>query len=263
MMRFCSVASGSSGNSYIIASEKTALVLDAGVSCKRIIAGIERVGRTAGDIAAVLVTHEHSDHIRGLAALKKKLINAEIYASGGSWDGLSPELSGSEITPGELFAVGDIEVTAFPLSHDAEEPVGFSFKADGTKLAVVTDTGIITEEIFSEIKDAAFLVLEANYEEEMLLTGRYPYFLKQRIKGKYGHLSNVDAAEAIAGIFRGSERPRLNTVLLAHLSKENNHPDLAFETVRSYLSGSGIELGRDLSLGTLRRDAMSELFYVL
>ena len=202
MLKFCSVASGSSGNSYIIASEKTALILDAGVSCKRILAGIEKIGRTAGDIAAVLVTHEHSDHICGLPVLKKRLANAEIYASSGSWDGISGELSGCEILPGEIFNVGDIEVTAFSLSHDAEEPMGFSFAADGAKLAVVTDTGIITEEIFSEIKDVDFLVLEANYEEEMLLTGRYPYFLKQRIKGEYGHLSNIDAAEAIAEIFR-------------------------------------------------------------
>ncbi len=283
---FCSFSSGSSGNCYFIRTERTAILLDAGISCKRIMEGLSAVATAPAEVSALLITHEHSDHVKGVATLAKKLPALEVFASYGTWTAIDERVPRERqrlVESGSLFAIGDIDVLPFSVSHDAAEPMGYSFFHEGKKLSVLTDTGYIPEEVFAHIEDSDFLVLEANYEPEMLLMGRYPYFLKHRIQGEKGHLSNLDAADAIcrlAGAPISASRPgsahcgncgslaeaeaaaqgRRLTVLLAHLSKENNMPELAYQTVKNCLEEKDLFLGEDLKLEVLLRDRIGDLY---
>ena len=259
---FCSFSSGSSGNCYFIRTERTAILVDAGISCKRIMEGLAAAATDPAEVSALLVTHEHSDHVKGVSVLAKKLPALEVFASYGTWeaiDGKVPRERQRLAEPGSLFTIGDIDVLPFAVSHDAAEPLGYCFFHEGQKLCILTDTGYISEEMYESIDGASLLVLEANYEEEMLLAGRYPYFLKHRIQGEQGHLSNMDAAEAICRV--AGARQGL-TVLLAHLSKENNMPELAYQTVKNRLEESDLFLSDDLRLEVLLRDRISYLYHL-
>ena len=259
------LASGSSGNSYLVKSESTSILVDAGISGKKI---LERLGYfgVKGCPDAVLITHEHSDHIQGLPALMKKGVKA--YAS----EGTSKALSGTmkcegleEIRKGESFLLGDITVSSFSVSHDAADPLGFSFEKDGACVSIITDTGYVTEDCYRYMKKADILVLESNHDESMLRIGRYPWFLKQRILSDSGHLSNEAAAQAVARMLMEDAlggTPRFRKLLLAHLSRENNFPEMAMATMSNILESKGFSCGRDISLETLSRTEASKLFVI-
>ena len=263
-LSFCSLASGSSGNCYVIRTENTALIVDAGISGKRIFDGLAALGINREDVQGILITHEHIDHVKSVNILTKKLENASVFASAGTWaqtgnirEKIAP-LRCLETASQRTFTIGDIAVTPFSLSHDAAEPVGYSFCAGGQSISIVTDTGCITEEIHEVIKGSALLVIEANHDVQMLEFCRYPYNVKRRILGEFGHLSNEAAAAEICRIC--AETGEYREVLLAHLSKENNFPEMAYQTVKNLLEEHSLYIGKHLNLHIMMRDGMSPVF---
>lgn len=260
-LEFCSFASGSSGNSYLVRSDKTAVIVDAGISCKRIEEGLAACGNRIEEISAVLITHEHSDHVKSLRTVARKAELADVYATRGTWgsvDWAVREEKRRVVTSGESFFVGDIEVVPMRLSHDANEPVGYSLLHGGQQVSILTDTGVVDERIFENIYDSDLIAIESNFDEQMLQYGSYPWYLKQRIRGDQGHLSNDVAAKTVARLLSENNKPR--RILLAHLSKENNFPEMAYETVRNHLADCGHFLADCLKLDILRRDAVSRLY---
>jgi phosphoribosyl 1,2-cyclic phosphodiesterase len=260
---FCSFSSGSSGNCYLIKTETTAILIDGGISATRILSGLNRTRTAPEDVRAILLTHEHSDHVSGVAAAVNRLPRAKVCANEDTLANIRaniPEERKALFETGDGFQIGDIEIKTFALSHDAADPVGYSLRHKGRMISVVTDTGVFTEGILSETVDADILVLEANHDVEMLKNGRYPPFLKQRVAGMFGHLSNVAAGEAILDMMAMEKKERC--ILLAHLSRDNNDPRLAEQTVAHMLAEMDYYSGRDLYLKPLLRDRLSVLFEI-
>lgn len=261
---FCSFSSGSSGNCYLIRSDNTALLVDVGISGKKIIEGLNATETPEELVKGVLVTHEHIDHVKSLRVISKKLPGAKTYANAGTWTQIEenvPDTQRQVFITGEEFSIGDIKVKPFHISHDAAEPVGFSFYAEGKQISIVTDTGYITEEIFTEMKQADILALEANHDENMLKVGRYPWNVKQRILGNKGHLSNVAAGKCLCRLLdECCNKPR--RVLLAHLSRENNFPEMAYQTIKNVLEESEYYLGKQLQINTMMKDEISMIYKV-
>ncbi len=233
-MYFGTIASGSSGNCLYVGTETTHLLVDAGVSCKKILEGLKSFGVDGKDIQAILVTHEHSDHISGIGVLSRKF-HIPVYATCQTLRALQNvkslgDLSKSDfyvIEPDRPFLVGDIKAEAFSIPHDAADPVSYTFESHGSKIGTVTDLGCYDDTIVSCLRDSDLLYIEANHDIRMLQAGPYPYPLKQRILGSRGHLCNEMTGKLIALL----HSDHLKHVILGHLSKENNYPDLALETV--------------------------------
>lgn len=264
-LKFCSLASGSSGNCQYIASEDSRILLDVGLSGKRVIQCLESIGEEATKINGILVTHEHSDHIKGVGILSRRF-NIPIYANNNTWEqmqhkvGVIDQENRRTFHTGEEFHMGDIRVRPYHISHDAAEPVAFSFFHGETKVSVATDLGFVDDRIKKEIKDADLLVLESNHDVEMLKMGGYPWYLKKRILGDRGHISNDTAGRVIAEIIE--EKSSVQQVLLAHLSKENNFPELAFETVKAVLEARKIKVGLDICIDLTFRDQVSRVYNI-
>jgi len=240
------LASGSSGNSVLIAMGGTHILVDAGISTKRIEQGLNEAGISARDLDAVLITHEHSDHISGLDVLCRRY-QMPVYARPAAWRAmrLSERFPTACCQPIEdHMTIGAMEVVPFRISHDAADPVGFSFSYQGKKCVLATDLGVATPEVKTAIADAEVLILEANHDPGMLAEGPYPYYLKQRIRSQVGHLSNLDCAHLLAS----TSLPGGAHVFLAHLSQQNNFPSLAEKTVEDHLLSCGCEVGREIIL---------------
>lgn len=262
-LSFCSFSSGSSGNCYLIKSENTAVLVDAGISGRRIYEGLEITATPREQLAALLITHEHIDHTRSIRTLMKKEKAMKAYANAMTWARIGSQVCEEQrkiFETGVTFLIGDIMVKAFRVSHDAAEPVGVTFSSAGKQISIVTDTGCMNEEIISEIKEADILILEANHDVDMLRIGRYPWFLKQRILGEEGHLSNAAAGEAILRLL--SENKKERCVLLAHLSKENNFPEMAYQTVKNILEEADFYIGKHIKLNTITRDEISLVYEI-
>lgn len=263
-----SVGSSSSGNAYLISDGNTHLVLDAGVSCKKIMNSLESYGISDSEVSGIFITHEHLDHVKSVGTLAKKLENSLVFTSRGTAYASDkferiPEKKTIYMASQDEVMRGDIRVKAFSLSHDAAEPIGFSFSKDGTKITVVTDTGVVTDEIFEEIKTSDIIVMEANHEVNILQYGPYPYSLKRRIMSDKGHLSNVSAAESITNAieFRRSADKSKMQILLAHLSTTNNTPYQARLTVANILEENGIYKGKDFDIGVALKDEPSAMIH--
>lgn len=262
-LKFCSLASGSSGNCYLVRCEETAVLIDAGISGKRIFEGLESTGVPLEQVKAVLVTHEHIDHVKSLPILTKKAPEIKAYANEATWDNIERKVAEEKkayFTTGEDFYIGNILVRPFPIPHDAAEPVGFSFYAEGSQISIVTDAGCITETIFQEIMNADLLVLEANHEVEVLQMCSYPYQTKRRILGDKGHLSNVTAAKCICRLIEAKDKAR--RILLGHLSHQNNEPELAKMTIGNILMEEDIYIGDRLKMDVILRDRISPVYEV-
>lgn len=262
-LSFCSFSSGSSGNSYLIKTEDTALLVDAGISAKRILEGLAQSETKQDLVKALLITHEHSDHTKSVRAVLKKIPGLSAFANQNTWSGIHteiPEEQKKSFSTGDRIEFGDIGVKTFRVSHDAADPVGFSFYAYGKQISIVTDTGCVNDDLFEEILDADLLVLEANHDVEMLKFGRYPWPVKQRILGEQGHLSNEAAGELLVKLL--SENDKQRNVLLAHLSRENNFPEMAQQTVKNILEEADYYIGREIRLNTIVRDQVSSVFRV-
>ena len=233
-MDFCSIASGSSGNCTYTGTDHTALLVDAGVSARQIEKGLKSIDRTATDIDGILVTHEHSDHIKGLGVLSRRY-GIPIYGTKGTLNAIANCSSLGTIDAGlyreihvdEDFQVGDVTVHPFEIPHDAAQPSAYRISHEETSVAVVTDLGVFSDYIIENMKGLDAVLLEANHDIRMLQAGPYPYYLKQRILGTHGHLSNENAGRLLCRVLHDN----LKHIFLGHLSKENNYDALAYETV--------------------------------
>lgn len=235
-MRCTTLASGSKGNCFFIEGESSALLIDAGLSARETLGRIAAAGLDAGRISAVLVTHEHGDHIRGLDVLVRQL-NIPVYATAGTLHDFLHNRRTSDKTVDcrvcrhdEEFAIGDFSIEPFATSHDAAEPCGFVIRENGTRIGYCTDTGILTPTMLEKLRRCDGIVLESNHCPDMLTNGPYPEFLKRRIRSKHGHLSNPDAAAGLQAL--GTDLPQ---VILAHLSETNNTPELVAASAREGL----------------------------
>jgi phosphoribosyl 1,2-cyclic phosphodiesterase len=227
------LASGSRGNSTIVQSSSTRILVDAGISCRETFKRMRALGDDPRGLSAILITHEHSDHVYGLAVLAKKL-RIPVFMTGATqqaWaramrdaDGVRPQLEKFErFEAGRGFVVGDIEVKPFTIPHDAADPVGFTFRAEGIKVGVATDLGYIPPSVRDHLRGCDVLVMESNHDLEMLRGGPYPWSVKQRVMSRVGHLSNG----ALADFFSNDYDNKATFVVLAHLSEQNNHPEIA------------------------------------
>ncbi|MBP3458738.1 MAG: MBL fold metallo-hydrolase [Lachnospiraceae bacterium] len=262
-MRFMSIASGSSGNCIYVGDENTHILIDAGISKKRIEEGLNTIGLTVDDLSAVFVTHEHIDHIGGLGVLTRKC-HAPVYATKGTINGIFQTSSLGkidreqfiEIREDHCLTVGDITVDSMKISHDAAQPVAYRFFKGDKKIAVATDLGMITEENEEKLKGMDAILLEANHDVNMLQVGPYPYYLKQRILGNRGHLSNENAGRLLSRIVHDD----LKHIFLGHLSKENNMPALAYEAVRLEITmGDNPYEASDFSIDIAKRSEPSRV----
>lgn len=263
-LQFCSIASGSRGNCYLVKADDCILLIDAGISGKKIEEGLNEAGVRADQVDGVLVTHEHSDHIKGIKMVCKKSAKAYIYANDATWEQFADEKLEARhrtFNSGERFAIRDIEIMPFRIHHDAVEPVGYSITYQGRKLSVVTDTGHISDDIYEEIKDSHIVVLESNHEVNVLKMCKYPYQIKMRILGDHGHLSNAAAADCLVNILK-SPFDEKRRVLLAHLSRENNTPGMARLAVRNALEANGLLSPEKISFEVITQDEQSALYTV-
>ncbi len=255
-IRVCVLGSGSRGNATLVATERTRLLLDAGFSRRDTCARLEAAGERTDALDAIVVSHEHSDHIRGLSALARGL-KAPIYISRDThqaitWD---PRLHAFEFfTPGETFTVGDLEVTPFSVPHDAVDPVAFTVRAQGLKIAVVTDLGYVPEIVKRHVRGCQCLIFESNHDLEMLKVGPYPWHVKQRVMSRHGHLSNNTTSKFLGEDFDGAAQ----VLVLAHLSENNNHPELARMSAEEGLAQRNGQPRPQLVLA--RQDAPTQVF---
>jgi phosphoribosyl 1,2-cyclic phosphodiesterase len=242
-MRVSLLASGSRGNALLVSSGQTRILVDAGLSAREICRRLELVGVAADSIDALLVTHEHSDHIRGLGPLARRLklpvyIHTDLV---GSLKDVGVPTAVREFDESQELLIGDLSVRPFPITHDARCPVGFTVEGARGKVGIATDLGIATRLVAERLRGCRALVLEANHDEEMLRDGPYPWQLKQRVRSKHGHLSNLDSARLLENLLWDG----LDAVLLAHLSETNNCPELARSVAQDVLArqnGSAPEL---------------------
>ncbi|MCC6860327.1 MAG: MBL fold metallo-hydrolase [Bryobacterales bacterium] len=239
ILKLSLLASGSSGNCAWVATEKTRLLVDAGLSFKEMERRLAGIGERPEKIDAVLITHEHSDHVGGLVPVARRL-KIPVFATGATaaavgWGEYRPHLE--IFQAGSRFAVGDIEIDSFTLPHDAADPVGFCLRSQGIKVALVTDLGYITESIRYQLRGAHALVLEANHDLDMLKVGPYPWSVKQRVMSRMGHLSNAMACDFLAEDLD----TETCTLIMAHLSESNNHPEIVRMSVAEVLTRRGLE----------------------
>ena len=240
-MRFLTIASGSSGNSIFVGSDKTNILLDAGISGKKTIEGLKKAEIKPEEIDAILITHEHSDHIKGLGVLARKY-EIPIYASKGTIKGIlnTPSLGEidsflfNEIKAGKGFKIKDMVIEPVKVSHDAFEPLAYTFFSNERRAGVITDLGFYDENIIKAFSNLDVYLCEANHDVRMLEAGPYPYLLKRRILGPLGHLSNENSGQMISSFLSDN----VKHIFLGHLSRENNLPELAYETVRLEITHS-------------------------
>lgn len=247
-MKICTFASGSSGNCAVVSVGDTNILIDAGISLRRIKNSLEKLGLEPSMLNGIILTHDHSDHTKALKMINKYYA-LPVFASEGTGNAVCfglPELRPclTTFTPGDTFIIGDIEIKSFPTPHDSPESVGYTLKAGGKTLSFATDMGYVTRGIFRAIMGSDTVVIESNHDPDMLKRGPYPYHLKQRILSQKGHLSNHDCGRLAAELIKtGTKR-----IILAHLSKENNTPRLAYDTVKKAISESGIDEKTEFSL---------------
>ena len=253
-VRFCPIASGSSGNCIYAGTESTNILFDAGLSGKRIKEGLDILNVDGTNIDALFITHEHSDHIKGAGIISRRF-DIPIYATEGTWEAMENTIGNigrrnkKFIYSGEPCVINDMYIMPFDIPHDAAEPVGYSIFAKDFKMTIATDLGHVTDTVKENIQGSDVLLLESNHDVDMLKCGSYPWALKQRILGDKGHISNETAGKLISEIMDG----KLKHIYLGHLSDENNEPHLAYETVKSILNENDIKVGTYLKMDMASR----------
>ncbi len=256
MARFCSLVSGSSGNALYLEHKKTKILIDCGISCARICESLKLVGVNPAEIDGIVVTHEHSDHVNGVRVFSNKF-GCKVYAGERTLENISC-YNPIGINAEKSFEIGGIGVMPFDIPHDAVQPFGYTFMLGGIKLSVATDMGKIDAHVAEIIRGSEFAFLEANHDTEMLLKGPYPYYLKERIKGSEGHLSNDQCASLAAALARTGT----TKIVLGHLSNTNNTPQRAMQTVADALEGNGFKIGSDVLLDVAKRHSISNMYEI-
>jgi len=264
MLNFISFGSGSSGNCYLLYTENGGLLIDLGIGLRSLKKYLREYGISLDTIKQLLVTHDHADHVKSVGKMSKDF-SLPVYATKPVHDGIDnnycvkckilPE-NRKVFEKGELLEFGDFKVRAFNVPHDSSDNVGYRIECNGVVFCIMTDVGCLTDEMKEMISDANYLVLEANYDKEMLNAGPYPKHLKDRIVSEGGHLSNEECGQALAENATG----KLRHVWLCHLSEENNHPELARKTVEQILRSYGIVAGKDFELDVLKRTTPTGIF---
>lgn len=263
MFNFCSLYSGSTGNCLLVQTDETKILIDAGVSQKKIVDALASFNVGLSDINAILVTHEHSDHVLNLGSISKKY-NIPVYCNEKTLNAMPTQkekISDENkkiFTSNKSFTVNNIEIYPFSIPHDAADPCGFNIFYDNKKISIATDIGHIDNNLFSNLKDSNFLLLEANYDPDILKYSKYPFQLKQRILSPIGHLSNESAGKTISELCSNNT---LKKALLGHLSKENNFPELALKTVYDELESKNI-YKENISIDIANRNYPSKLIEI-
>ena len=265
-MKFCSIASGSSGNAIFVGNDKANLLVDAGISKKKIEEGLKAIGVLPSKLDAILITHEHSDHISGLGVMSRQY-HIPVYATKDTIIQIlnTPSIKEidetlfAEVKPDSKFKIKNNGIEAFSIYHDAADPVGYRFYDEDKSVGILTDCGKYDDYILSHLRGVNALLLEANHDVHMLMAGKYPYKLKKRILSDEGHLSNEASGRFLSELLDEN----LKTVMLGHLSRDNNFEQLAYETVRTEvdLSDSSYK-SSDFKLFVANRDSVSELINV-
>lgn len=258
-MKFCPLFSGSSGNSIFVSDNNTNILIDAGMPGKSIDKELKAIDVSPDSIDGIFITHEHSDHIKGVGVFSRKY-NVPIYAEELTWRAMEDKIGkvkedNIKIIDSNFTDIKGIVVENFAISHDAACPRGYKILGKNKKCCVATDLGYFSEEVKNAVKDCDIILLESNHDVEMVKFGPYPYPLKQRILSSKGHLSNEDCGKAIVDIFSDS----FKTIYLGHLSKTNNYPELAYQTVMNVLRENNIDLAKDVELRMCSRDGHSRL----
>jgi len=264
-MKICSIASSSSGNCIYIGTDTTHILIDSGISGKRLKAGLDIIGVDPSELDAILITHEHSDHIKGLGVVSRRY-GIPIYATVKTWNKIvTSGLTGNideglfrEIVPDTDFYINDMIIHPFNSCHDAVQPVCYTFRKGEKKISVATDLGCYNGYIAEKIKDSTLLFIEANHDIEMLKNGRYPYYLKKRILSDAGHLSNEMSGNLVSEVMHEN----LRYVVLGHLSKENNIPELARETVLSGVSSCCDSLPQCIEFIVSEKEMVSQIIMI-
>jgi phosphoribosyl 1,2-cyclic phosphodiesterase len=259
-LNFCSLSSGSSGNCYYLGNEFHGILIDAGISAKSIRKFLNDMGISMQTIMGVLITHNHIDHIKGLEVLTRKF-SLPAFSTHKIWKSiLSPKSRISrdcihEIPLKQKFNLAGFDIEAFPVCHDAPETVGFHICAGEKNITIITDLGHICQTAALYIKAANLLVIESNYDEQMLVNGKYPHYLKERIKSDQGHLGNHQTSAFLADIISDN----LSNICLAHLSKNNNSPEIVLKTLQQTFSEKGISLNSQQRISILNRDLPTDM----
>lgn len=267
MLKFISFGSGSSGNCYMLATETDALLIDIGVGLRGLKKNCRLFGVNLSQIHHILVTHDHADHIKSVGSFSHDY-NVPVYATHEVHVGINRNYCVTQkvtterakfLDKGQKVQIGEFMVTPFGVPHDSSDNVGYFIEAEGTNFCVITDAGIVTEDMKRYIQQACHLVIEANHDEEMVQNGPYPDFLKVRILSDKGHLSNKNCGQAIVD----NMSECLENIWLCHLSEENNHPELARKTVESILRNHGVIPGIDVHLEILKRNTPTGPFELM
>lgn len=258
MLKFCSLYSGSSGNSFFIQSDNAKILVDAGVSCKKIVDALASLNIAIENIDAILITHEHTDHTQSIGTISKKY-DIPVYANKKTWKAMPKQIDKIDkkniyyFNSNKLFKFKDLNILPFSIPHDAADPCGFSISKGDSKISIATDIGHMDNNVLENLKNSNFLLLESNYEPDVLRYSRYPFHLKQRISSSLGHLSNIDAGKTINYLADYG----LENAMIAHLSNENNFPELAYKSVLEQ-----IDQNKKLHLEVASRVEPSKFFEV-
>lgn len=260
-VKFCSLSSGSSGNCQFIGTDRTKILVDGGLSgiqIERLLASIDTCPRT---IDYILVTHEHLDHVRGIGVLSRRF-DIPILANEKTWAGMSKTIGKIKdenirlIESNRSFKLGDLEINPFKIYHDALDPLGYSIYHKDAKISIITDTGWVCDNMKDKIKDSSLYFIESNHDVKMLREGSYPYYLKRRVASRIGHLSNMETGLALSDILTGKGEK----VILAHLSGENNCPDLAYKTVEKCIRDYSVDIIENIEIGLTYRDRPTKIY---
>ncbi|MBR4906905.1 MAG: MBL fold metallo-hydrolase [Clostridia bacterium] len=260
-MRFCPLCSGSSGNATYIEAGSARILIDAGLSCKRITELLQMIGVDPRTLSAILITHEHIDHVRGVNILSKKF-DLPVYANADTWSVLKAPLR--DVAPKNVcvfesdrdFYLSGVRILPFSVPHDAIHAVGYTVSSGGKKVGVCTDLGHVDARILSILSGCDLLLFEANHDVDMLMAGSYPYLLKKRILSGSGHMNNDDCGKALVKLHETG----VKNVILGHLSQENNYPALAMVAVRAALEGAGID---DMQIAIAAREEPTGVFEIV